>query len=112
MSSFPGATFEDNGVSLNPAIPNLTRDMLAEYPHRFLVARERLAPIARAWLLSDDATFAAISAVIVAEAIKTIRAGKSIVVLARRPEPVADVRDGLLRALDLATVPASEVGRA
>ena len=62
MSSFPGAMFADNGVSLDPAIPNLTRDKLAEYPHRFLVARERLAPIARAWLLSDDATFAAIPA--------------------------------------------------
>ena len=36
-----------------------------------------------------------------AEAIETIRAGRSIVVLARRPEPAADVHKGLLDALDL-----------
>lgn len=105
MSSFPGAIFEDKGVSLDPAIPNLTRDNLAEYPHRFLVARERLAPIARAWLLSDDATFAAIPAVIVAEAIETIMAGKAIVILARQLESAVSVRNGILDALNLLSPP-------
>ncbi len=100
MSSFPGAMFSAGGVSLDPTIPDLTEEKLVEYPHRSMVARDGAAPIAQVWLLSDDATFAAVHPVILAEAVELVLGGKSIVVLARRLEPAVDVRDGLLDTLD------------
>ncbi len=101
MSTFPGAMFNAEGVSLDATIPDLTEGMLDEYPHRSMVAREGAAPIARVWLLADDATFAAVNPVIATEAIELMLAGKAIVILGRRLEPAVDVRDGLLDALDL-----------
>ncbi len=101
MSIFPGAVFNAEGVSLDPAIPDLTQETLDGYQHRSMVARDGVAPIAQVWLLADDATLAAVHPVIVAEAVKLVLAGKAIVVLARRLEPAVDVRDGLLDALDL-----------
>lgn len=112
MSSFPGAMFTAGGASLDPTIPDLTEETLVEYPHRSMVARDGAAPIARVWLLADDATFAAVNPAIATEAIELVLTGKAIVILGRRLEPALDVRDGLLRALDLAAVPASEAGRA
>ncbi len=101
MSIFPGAVFNAEGASLDPTIPDLTQETLDGYQHRSMVAQDGAAPIARVWLLADDATLAAVHPVIVAEAIKLVLAGKAIVILARRLEPAVDVRDGLLDALDL-----------
>ena len=101
MSSFPGAMFNAGGVSLDPTIPDLTAERLIEYPHRSMVARDGAAPISQVWLLADDATFATVPALIVAEAVKMVLSGKGIVILAQRLEPAVDVRDGLLDALDL-----------
>ena len=101
MSGFPGAMFNAEGVSLDATIPDLTPEKLDEYPHRSMVARDGLAPVARVWLLSDDAEFAAIHPVILAEAAKLVLSGKAVVILARRLEPAVDVRDGLLDALDV-----------
>ena len=109
-SRFPGAMFNAEGVSLDTTIPDLTAERLAEYPHRSMVARDGAAPVAQVWLLSDDATFASVHPVIVAEAIKLVLAGKAIVILGRRVEPVADVRDGLLDALDLKAPPEDVAG--
>jgi hypothetical protein len=106
VSIFPGAVFTAEGVSLDPTIPDLTQETLDEYLHRYMVARDGAASIARVWLLADDATFAAVHPVIVAEAVKLVLAGNAVVILARRPEPVVDVRDGLLDALDLLGPPA------
>lgn len=53
----------------------------------------------------------AVHPVIVAEAIKLVLAGKAIVILGRQVEPVVDVRDGLLNALDLLGPPQDVVGR-
>ena len=110
MTSFPGAMFEAKGASLDPAVPDLTKETLDEYPHRSMVARDGAGPIARVWLLSEDATFAAVDPMIVAEAIKLVLDGKAIVILARRLEPAVDVRDGLLDALDLLGPPQDVAG--
>jgi len=101
MIQFPGAMFNAEGASLDATIPDLTQDKLDEYPHRSMVARDGAAPIARVWLLADDATFAAVNPVIATEALELVLAGKAIVILGRRFEPAVDVRDGLLDALDL-----------
>ena len=111
MSSFPGTMFEAKGASLDPAVPDLTKEKLDEYPHRSMVAQDGAAPIARVWLLSEGATFAAIDPTIVAEAIKLVLDGKAIVILARPLEPAANVRDGMLDALNLLDPPGNVAGR-
>jgi len=112
MIQFPGAMFNAEGVSLDATIPDLTEETLVEYPHRSMIARDNAAPIARVWLLADDATFAAVNPVIATEAIELVLAGKSIVILGRRLEPAVDVRDGLLNALELHTSPDDVTGHA
>ena len=110
MTSFPGTMFEAKGASLDLAVPDLTKATLDEYPHRSMVAQDGAAPIARVWLLSEDAIFAAVDPMIVAEAIKLVLDGKAIVLLARRLEPAVDVRDRLLDALDLLGPPQDVAG--
>jgi hypothetical protein len=110
MTTFPGAMFNAEGASLDPTIPDLTEETLVDYPHRSMVARDGGAPIASVWLLADDATFAAVNPLIVAEAINRVLAGKAVVLLARRSEAAVDVRDGLLDALDAHTVSQNAVG--
>ena len=112
MSSFPGAMFNAEGVSLDPTIPDLTEGKLVEYTHRSMVARDGTAPVARVWLLANDATPDAIPPIIMAEAVKLVLGGKGIVILARRIEPAVDVRDGLLDALDLLGPPKDVAGQA
>ncbi len=99
--TFPGAMFNAEGASLDATIPDLTEETLVEYPRRSMIARDNAAPIARVWLLADDASFAAVNPVIATEAVELVLAGKAIVILSRRLEPAVDVRDGLLDALDL-----------
>ncbi len=111
MSSFPGSMFNAEGVSLDATIPDLTQDKLDEYPHRSMVARDGVAPVAQVWLLADDATFTAVNPVIAAEAVDLVLAGQAIVILSRRLEPAVDVRDGLLDALDLLDRPADVARR-
>ena len=62
--------------------------------------------------MRDDATFAGIPAVLRAEVVNLVLAGRAILILAKRPEPAADVRDGLLGALDLFVVPDETAGHA
>ena len=112
MSSFPGAMFNAEGASLDSTIPDFTQERLIEYPHRSMVAQDGVAPIAWLWLLSDDAEFAAIHPVILAEAVNLVLGGKAIVILARRLEPAVDLRDGLLDALDLTGTPDKTAKRA
>ncbi len=101
VMTFPGAMFNAEGASLDATIPDLTEETLVEYPRRSMIARDNAAPIARVWLLADDASFAAVNPVIATEAVELVLAGKAIVILSRRLEPAVDVRDGLLDALDL-----------
>ncbi len=112
MSSFPSAIFNAEGASLDATMPDLTESTLIEYPHRSMVARDGAGPIARVWLLADDATFAAVHPMILAEAVKLVLGVKGIVVLARRLEPAVDVRDGLLDVLDLYASPDDVTGQA
>lgn len=112
MSAFPGCMFGPDGISLDARVPDLAEDTLALLPCRSLVSRDGLAPIARAWVLRDDATFAGIPAALRAEAVNLVLAGSAILILAKRPEPAADVRDGLLGALDLFMVPDEAAGHA
>jgi len=62
-------------------------------------------PVARVWLLANDATPGAIASALIIEAVRLVLAGKGVLILAQRPEPEVDVRDGLLQALDLFTIP-------
>ncbi len=51
-------------------------------PHRSMVTTGDLAPVARVWLLADDATPAAIPSPVLDEAVKLVLAGKGILILA------------------------------
>ncbi len=112
MSGFPGAMFNAEGISLDATIPDLTEGALIEYPHRSMVAQDGIAPVGQVWLLADDATFAAVHPMILAEAVELVLDGKGIVILGRRLEPAVDVRDGLLDALDLHASPDDAAGHA
>ncbi len=112
MIQFPCAMFNAEGVSLDATIPDLTEGTMDEYPHRSMVARDGAAPIARVWLLADDATFTAVNPVIATEAAELVLAGSAIVILGRRFEPAVDIRDGLLNALELHTSPDDVTGQA
>ncbi len=46
------------------------------------------------------------------EAVKLVMAGKGVLILAQRPEPEVDVREGLLQALDLFTATQDVAGHA
>ena len=104
--------FGPNGVSLHADVPDLTEDLLATLPCRSLVSRDGLAPIARAWVLRNGTTYLAIPAVLRREAVDLVLAGHAILILAEQPEPAADVRDGLLGALDLFVLPDAAAGHA
>ncbi len=112
MSGFPGVIYNAQGKSLDPTIPDLRPEQLDSYPHCSLVTDRDLAPVDCIWLLADGATPDAIPPIIMSEAVKLVLAGKAIVILARRPEPEADVRTGLLQALGLFTAPQDAAGHA
>ena len=103
MTTFPGSIYDGQGTSLDPTIPDLVQDQLDAYPHRSVVTDRNRAPIARVWLLTNDATPDAIPPVLMIEAVKLVLAGKGVLILAQRREPKVDVREGLLQALDLFT---------
>ena len=104
--------FDADGKSLGPTIPDLLQGQLDDYPHRSMVTDRDLAPVARVWLLANDATPDAIPPIIMAEAVKLVLAGKGIVILAQRPEPEVDVQTALLQALDLFTATQDVAGHA
>ena len=103
MTAFPGAIYDGQGASLDPTIPDLVQEQLDTYPHRSLVTDRNRAPIVHVWLLTNDATPDAIPPVLMIEAVKLVLAGKCVLILAQRPEPEVDVREGLLQAPDLFT---------
>ena len=101
MTIFPGSIYDADGKSLDPTVPDLLQEQLDAYPHRSMVTDRDVAPVARVWLLANNAEFAGVHPVILAEAVKLVLNGNAIVILARRLEPAVDVRDRLLDALDL-----------
>ncbi len=112
MSSFPGAIYDGQGKSLDPTVPDLLQEQLDGYPHRSMVTDRDVAPVARVWLLADDATPDAIPPILMIEAVRLVLAGKGVLILAQRPEPEVDVRTGLLQALDLFTATQDVAGHA
>lgn len=100
-AGFPGTIYDGQGKGLDSTIPDLLQEQLDGYPHRSLVTDRDVAPVARVWLLANDATPDAIPHVLMIEAVKLVLAGKGVLILAQRPEPEVDVRTGLLQALDL-----------
>ena len=112
MSSFPGTIYGLGGKSLDPNVPDLAPGQIDGYPHRCIVSYRNLAPIARMWRLTNDATSAAIPHALMIGAVKLVLAGKGILILAQRREPEVDVREGLLRALDLFTATQDTAGQA
>jgi len=112
MSSFPGVIYDGEGKNLDPTVPDLLQEQIDDSPYSSMVTKRVSAPVARVWLLADDATPDAIPPIIMAEAVKLVLAGEGIVILAQRPEPEVDVREGLLHALDLFTAPDDAAGHA
>ena len=112
MSSFPGSIYDGKGASLDPTMPDLTRGQIDACPHSSMVTRRAYAPIARVWLLTNDATPDAIPPVLMIEAVRLVLAGKGVLILAQRPEPEVDVREGLLQALDLFAATQDTAGHA
>ncbi len=47
MSSFPGAIYDGQGKSLDPTVPDLTRDQIDACSYRSLVSDRNMTPIAR-----------------------------------------------------------------
>ena len=112
MISFPGGIYDADGRSLDLTMPDLEQDQIDGCSHRFLVSDRKSVPVARVWVLADDATPDAIHPVIVSDAVELILAGKGVLILARRGEPEIDVRTALLDALDLFTAPQEAAGDA
>jgi len=112
MSSFPGTIYDGQGKSLDPTVPDLLQEQLDGYPHRSMVTDRDVAPVARVWLLANNATPDAIPPILMIEAVKLVLAGKGVLILAQRQEPEVDVRTGLLQALDLFTATQDVAGHA
>jgi len=75
--TFPGAIYDGEGKSLDPTIPDLLQEQLDGYPHRSMVKDRDLAPVARVWLLADDAKPGAIPHVLMTEAVRLVLAGRA-----------------------------------
>ena len=112
MSSFPGSIYDADGKSLDPSIPDLLQEQLDDYPHRSMVTDRDEAPVARIWVLANDATRDAIPPNIMGEAVRLVLTGRAILIMAQRHEPEVDVRTALLQALDLFTIPQDAAGHA
>ena len=118
MSIFPGHIFDGEGRPLDDRASDLTQDELDSSAYRVAVqartdalSRDGLSPVALIWLLTDDATFTAIPPAIVAVTTETVLTGQSVLILAKRPEVGAEIRDGLLEALEPARALEHVAGR-
>jgi len=102
MIGFPGSIYDAEGTSLITGLPDLTPERISLHPCRSMVARDAMSPVAQVWLLADDAEFPAIPRAFKEAALALMSAGRAILILSRRPEPGADVRDELLAGFELA----------
>ena len=91
-------------------MPDLVQEQVDTHPHRSLVTDRDCAPIARVWLLADDATPDAIPHILMIEAVRLVLAGAAVLIVAQRPEPEVDARTALLQALDLFTATQNVAG--
>ena len=111
MMAFPGSIFNGEGRPLDDRSEDLTttemdacafRAAVQVRPHA--LSYDGLASVALIWLLDDDASFSAIPEGIVSATVETALHGRSVQILARHAEIGAEVRDGLLAALELVSV--------
>ncbi len=102
MSRFPGFIFDGEGRPLDDRTSGLDQGKIGACMHRSVVSRIGLAPVALIWLLNDTATFADVPAGILSATLDAVLGGQSVLILSRQSEPGADVRDGLLGALEVA----------
>jgi hypothetical protein len=119
MIGFPGRIFDGEGAPMDGKKADLTQDRLDACEHRSLVQTERAprspdgaAPVAWVWLMDDEAAFATVPQPIINAAITLMMDGSGVLILANLPEVGADIRDGLLRALELAQAPDDAAGHA
>ncbi len=112
MSIFPGTIYDGQGRSLDPTVPDLLQEQINRCLICCMVTKQGLAPIARVWLLANDAKPDAIPPILMIEAVKLVLAGKGVLILAQQPEPEVDVREELLQALDLFTATRDVAGHA
>ncbi len=75
-----------------------------------MVTDRNVAPVARVWLLATGATPDTIPRALMIEAVRLVLASMGVLILAQRPEPEVDVREGVLHALDLFTIPRDVAG--
>lgn len=71
---------------------------------------EGVRPVAVIWLLDDMAAFKDVPPAILSASIEADMNGQAILVLARLPEVGAEIRDGLLEAIELTQAPNDVVG--
>ena len=113
MTGFPSTIYNGEGRSLDLTVPDLAQEQLDAAPHRSLVTTDRnIAPVARVWLLANDATPDTIPPVLTVEAVKLVLAGKGVLIVTQRREVEVDARDALLQALDLFTATQDVAGHA
>jgi len=105
LTIFPGCIYDPQGKRLDCLGPDMTQEQLDEHLHQTLLADRDGAGVFRVWLLADDATADAIPSDIVAEAVRLMLAGQGFLIAARLPEVEVDVRERLLRAMDLFVAP-------
>lgn len=113
MMAFPGSIFNGEGRPLDDRLEDLTTAEMDACAFRAAVqirpdalSYDGLASVALIWLLDDDAAFSSIPEAIVSATVETALHGRSVLILARHAEIGAEVRDGLLEALE----PINQVG--
>ena len=114
MIGFPGRLFDGEGSPLDGLANDLTHDQIDPSSHRSAVQKGEggMGPIAVIWLMNDTAAFKDIPPGILSASIEAAMNGRAILVLARLPEVGAEIRDGLLEALELAQAPDDKAGHA
>ena len=116
MIDFPGRLFDGEGNSLDGIASELTQGQIDTCLHRSAVQKgygdDGIYPVALIWLVDNKAIFRDIPASIVSASIKAALDGQAILILAKRREVGAKIRDELLDALTLAQVPHDAAGHA
>ena len=114
MIGFPGRLFDGEGGPVDGLADDLTQDRLDASQFRAAVQKgeggEGMRPVAVIWMMDDTASFKDIPPGILSASIEAAMNGHAILVLARLPEVGAEIRDGLLEALELAQAPDDKAG--
>jgi hypothetical protein len=117
MTAFPGSIFDGEGRPLDDRLEDLTTAEMDACAFRAAVqirpdalSYDGLASVGLIWLLADHAAFSSIPEAIVSATVETALHGRSILILAHLTEIGAEVRDGLLEALEPISAAGAPVG--